>query len=55
MVYKQIMNSNGTRKAKDIDWEDNIYWKYKELEYIVGNIKELGEYLPGWKNVVEEL
>jgi hypothetical protein len=30
-VYKQIMNSNGTRKSKDIDWTDNLYWKLKEL------------------------
>lgn len=30
-VYKSIMNSNGTRKSKDIDWSDNIYWKFKEL------------------------
>lgn len=28
-VYKQIMNSNGTRKSKDIDWSDNLYWKFK--------------------------
>lgn len=37
-VYKSIMNSNGTRKAKDIDWSDNIYWKFKELEYVVQNL-----------------
>ena len=28
-VYKYIMNSNGTRKARDVDWSDNLYWKLK--------------------------
>jgi len=54
-VYKQIMNSNGTRKSKDIDWTDNIYWKYKELEYIVQNLKELQDFMPGFGQIVEEL
>ena len=54
-VLKQVMNSNGTRKSKDIDWSDNIYWKFKELEYIVTNLIELRDYLPGFNAVIMEL
>lgn len=54
-VYKSIMNSNGTRKSKDIDWTDNIYWKFKELEYVVQNLQELREYLPGFDAIAAEL
>ena len=54
-VYKQIMNSNGTRKARDIDWSDNLYWKYKELDYVVQNLIEIRDYLPGFSVIVEEL
>jgi hypothetical protein len=49
------MNSNGTKKSKDIDWSDNIYWKYKELEYIVQNLSEFKDYLPGFNTIIEEL
>ena len=28
------MNSNGTRKARDVDWSDNLFWKLKELNYL---------------------
>jgi len=24
-----IMSSSGSRKSKDIDWNDNLYWKFK--------------------------
>lgn len=49
------MNSNGTRKAKDIDWSDNIYWKFKELEYMVQNLSEMKEYIPGFQGILDEL
>ena len=49
------MNSNGTRKAKDIDWSDNIYWKYRELTYLVENLIDMREYMPGFELVCEEL
>jgi hypothetical protein len=49
------MNSNGTRKAKDIDWSDNIYWKFKELEYMVQNLSEIKEYIPGFQTILDEL
>lgn len=49
------MNSNGTRKARDIDWSDNIYWKFKELEYIVQNLSEMREFIPGFQAILEEL
>jgi hypothetical protein len=54
-VYKNIMNSNGTRKSKDIDWSDNIYWKFKELEYVVQNLEEFRQVLPGFEAVAGEL
>jgi hypothetical protein len=43
-----IMNSNGTRKAANIDWSDNLYWKFKELNYIVENLKEVSAYQPNF-------
>lgn len=49
------MNSNGTRKSKDIDWSDNIYWKFKELEYMVHNLQELRDCIPGFQAVIDEL
>ncbi len=54
-VYRQIMNSNGTRKSKDIDWTDNLYWKFKELEYLAHNLEEVGHLLPGFELVTQEL
>lgn len=51
-VYKSIMNSNGTRKSKDIDWSDNIYWKFKELEYMVSNLEEFRTCLPGFEAIM---
>jgi len=47
-VTRMIMSSTGSRKSKDIDWSDNLYWKFKELEYMAQNLTELREYLPGF-------
>lgn len=49
------MNSNGTRKSKDIDWSDNLYWKFKELEYMVSNLEEYAHCLPGFEAITAEL
>ncbi len=49
------MNSNGTRKAKDIDWSDNIYWKFKELEYVAQSLNDLKNYIPDFNVILEEL
>mgnify|MGYP000889164940 FL=1 len=54
-VYRQIMNSNGTRKSKDIDWTDNIYWKLKELQYLVQSLSDLREHIPGFNVITDEL
>ena len=49
------MNSNGTRKSKDIDWTDNIYWKLKELQYLVQSLADLREHIPGFNVITDEL
>ena len=40
------MNSNGTRKARDVDWSDNLYWKLKELSYLQQSLESIGQYIP---------
>jgi hypothetical protein len=50
-----IMSSTGSRKSKDIDWTDNLYWKFKELEYLSQNLAEMREYIPGFENILSEL
>ena len=42
------MNSNGSKKHKDVDWTDNIYWKYRELTYLVESLVDMRDYLPGF-------
>jgi hypothetical protein len=49
------MSSEGKRRSKDIDWSDNIYWKFKELEYIVQNLSEFRSYLVGFDVIIAEL
>jgi hypothetical protein len=49
------MNSNGTRKSKDIDWSDNLYWKFKELEYLVHNLDEISNLIPNYHLISQEL
>lgn len=38
VVYKYLMKSTGSRKMEDIEWGDNINWKFKELEYFTQNL-----------------
>ena len=47
------MNSNGTRKSKDIDWSDNLYWKFKELEYLVHNLEEISNLIPNFHLITQ--
>lgn len=53
-VERALMNS-GSRRPRDIDWNDNLYWKFKELEYVVQSLKEVGQHLPAWNAVSLEL
>jgi hypothetical protein len=54
-VTRMIMSSTGSRKSKDIDWTDNLYWKFKELEYLSQNLAEMREHIPGFENILSEL
>lgn len=51
-VYKMIMSSNGSRKSKDIDWNDNLYWKFKQLDYVAQNLSEWIDYIPGFNLIL---
>lgn len=51
-VYKFIMNSNGTRKNRDVDWSDNLYWKLKELNYMKQSLEGIGHCIPHFDEIV---